>query len=228
VFGGRTADAYSTVNITEVYDPASNSWTRGAAMPYPVVLYASAVVNNKIYVIGGQDEFVTGDPNVAFNQIYDPATDTWSQGAPIPVPTGQAAADAAAAGATTGLAAPKRIYVIGGSVGFGVGSNQTYAYDPEANVWSSAASMPTARYSPAVAVVNDLLYVIGGGQAASVLATNEQYMPIGYGTVPEFSLVIVLPAFIMATLIAVIIYRRKSNREASKNYVHSRLSRKLD
>jgi N-acetylneuraminic acid mutarotase len=226
VIGGRTADAYSTVNITEIYDPASNSWTRGAAMPYPVVLYASAVVDNKIYVIGGQDEFVTaGDPNVAFNQIYDPATDTWSQGAPIPAPTWQAAA-----GATTGAAAPKRIYVIGGSVGFGVGSNQTYAYNPEANVWNSAASMPTAHYSAAVAVVDDFLYVIGGGQVLGMgaLATNEQYTPIGYGTVPEFPLIIVLPALLTTTLIAWIIYRIKSSHGLSKNQILSRLSRKLD
>jgi N-acetylneuraminic acid mutarotase len=179
VTGGRTADAYSTVNITEIYDPASNLWIRGAAMPYPVVLYASAVVDNKIYVIGGQDEFITGDPNVAFNQIYDTATDTWSLGAEMPVPTWQAAA-----GATTGAAAPKRIYVVGGSVSFGAGSNQTYAYDPETDVWNSAASMPTARYSAAVAVVNDLLYVIGGGQVLGmgVLATNEQYTPMGWFT----------------------------------------------
>jgi N-acetylneuraminic acid mutarotase len=192
VMGGRTADAYSTVNITEIYDPASNSWTRGAAMPYPVVLYASAVVDNKIYVIGGQDEYVpAGDVNVAFNQIYDPATDTWSQGTPIPAPMGQrAVADDAAAGATTGGAAPKRIYVIGGSVGFAVGSNQNYAYNPKTNTWTSAAPMPTARYSAAVAVVNDLLYVIGGSQAASVLATNERYTPFGYVTIaPKVSIV---------------------------------------
>jgi N-acetylneuraminic acid mutarotase len=186
VMGGRTADAYSTVNITEMYDPASNSWTRGAEMSYPVVCYASAVVDDKIYVMGGQDEFAPpGDPNVAFNQIYDPATDTWSLGAEMPVPTWQAAA-----GATTGGAAPKRIYVIGASVGFGVGSNRNYAYDPKTNAWTTAASMPTARYDAAVAVVDDLLYVIGGGEAASAIATNEQYTPFGYGTIsPEVSVV---------------------------------------
>jgi hypothetical protein len=28
-----------------------------SAVPYPVVQYASAVVDDKIYVLGGQDEF---------------------------------------------------------------------------------------------------------------------------------------------------------------------------
>jgi N-acetylneuraminic acid mutarotase len=211
VFGGRTVDAYSTVNITEIYDPASNSWTRGAAMPYPVVLYASAVVDKKIYVIGGQDEFITGNPNVAFNQIYDPATDSWSIGAEMPVPTWQAAA-----GATTGVAAPKRVYVIGGSISFGAGSNQTYSYDPETNAWTSAAYMPTARYSAAVAVVNDLLYVIGGGQVLGmgVLATNEQYTPIGYGTLPEqqpFPTTLVAASVIAVAIvgIGIVVYFKK-------------------
>lgn len=207
VIGGRTGGPYSTVNITEVYDPVSDSWTQGESMPYPLVSYASAVVDNKIYVIGGQDEF-RSDMNVAFNQIYDPQTDNWSQGAPIPVPT------LAAAGATTGLVAPKRIYVIGGSAGFGEGSNQNYVYDTQANVWTNATLMPTARYTPAVAVVNDQLYVIGGGDAMTVLTTNEQYTPIGFGTIPEFpsTITFVFTALMAATLIMGIIYRRKSKR----------------
>ena len=95
VMGGRTAGAYSTVNVTEIYDPSTNSWTTGAPLLYPVVAYASAVVNNKIYVIGGQDElfgfngFVPfGEPapnptpniNVQFTQIYNPATNSWNLG----------------------------------------------------------------------------------------------------------------------------------------------------
>jgi len=40
--------------------------------------------------------------------------------------------------------------------------------------------LPVAAFSPAVAVVNDVLYVIGGGQGITGLPTNEQYIPIGY------------------------------------------------
>jgi N-acetylneuraminic acid mutarotase len=167
--------ATPTVNFTEIYDPVTDSWTRGAPIPYPVDGYASTVVDNKIYVINGEDEYNRPDINVTFNQIYDPASDSWSSGAPMPVAT-----FSAAAGATTGEQAPKRIYVAGGSGGFGVGLDQNYAYDPTANSWTAAASMPTARYSPMVAVVDDVLYAIGGGTGLSTLATNEQYTPIGY------------------------------------------------
>lgn len=92
--------------------------------------------------------------------------------------------------------APKRIYVFGGSIGFGIGSNQTHSYDPISNSWLSEAPMPVARYGAEVAVVNDVFYVIGGGgfdmndvYGTTALATNEQYTPVGYGT-PDPSYVI--------------------------------------
>lgn len=51
------------------------------------------------------------------------------------------------------------------------------------------ADVPSSRVDFGVAVVNDLLYVIGG-HLCSILgllsssSLNEQYTPIGYGTVP--------------------------------------------
>lgn len=91
----------------------------------------------------------------------------------------------AGAGATTGVAGPKRIYVMGGMLpgSFpGEGLNQNYAYDPSTNSWSSAAPLPVASLKPVVAVVNDRFYVIGGGNGITAFATNWQYTPIGYGT----------------------------------------------
>ena len=145
--------------------------------PTSVVLAASAVVNNSIYIIGGQDEWLgpKQNINVDFNQIYTPANDTWSLGAPIPVATLEAGA-----GATTGVMAPEQIYVFGNSISLGEGSNQNYAYNPTTNSWASGATMPNACYNPAVAVVNDLIYVIGGGQYMNALSTNQQYTPHGY------------------------------------------------
>jgi N-acetylneuraminic acid mutarotase len=228
VMGGRTGGEHTTVNITECYDPISDIWTTVAPLIFPVDGYSSAVIDNKIYVMGGQDEF---DPqmNVPYTQIYDPQTNTWSQGVSMPVST-----LSACAGATTGINAPKRIYVIGGSVGFGGGSNDNFVYNPETDGWTNATAMPTARYSPAIAVVNDSLYVLGGGQSLHGLPTNEQYTPIGYGTVPspsppspspspelpsaethnEFSTYVIAAAVITLSIVAiaiVILKRKKQN-----------------
>ena len=81
---------------------------------------------------------------------------------------------AGGAGTTSGVMAPQRIYVFGNIVGFLVSSNQNYAYDPATNSWTSGAPMPYDSVSLAVAVVNDLVYVMGDGQNV------EQYTPIGY------------------------------------------------
>jgi N-acetylneuraminic acid mutarotase len=186
LIGGRTGGQYSTVDLNEVYDPETDSWTTKAPIPYPVVLYASAVVDGKIYIMGGQDEFA--DPvNLDLVQIYDPSTDTWSFGAPMNTVVWQAAA-----GATTGVWAPKRIYVIGGLPDDSLfGTNINQVYNPENDTWTLAASMPTSRFNLAIAVVNDTLYALGGGSFANfqgtAYAVNELYIPFGYeGPLPPY------------------------------------------
>src|ERR1017187_10537016 len=64
------------------YDPAADSYTAKTGMPTPRTWGTCAVVNNRIYVIGGY-AYPGGTTNV--NEVYDPATDTWSTKAPLPV-----------------------------------------------------------------------------------------------------------------------------------------------
>jgi N-acetylneuraminic acid mutarotase len=186
LIGGRTGGQYSTVDLNEVYDPETDSWTTKASIPYPVVQYASAVVPDKIYIIGGQDEY-SDSMNLDLVQIYDPSTDTWSFGTPMPNVVWQAAA-----GATTGVWAPKRIYVFGGLPEHSLfGTNITQVYNPENDSWTLGASMPTSRFNFAVGVVNDTLYALGGAPFFNVqgnaIAANELYIPFGYeGPLPPY------------------------------------------
>jgi len=60
-------------------------------------------------------------------------------------------------------------------------------YDPKTETWMVVTSMPTGRLNVGVAVLNDKLYVIGGGTAGVTsgdhpTAVNEVYTPLGYGT----------------------------------------------
>jgi N-acetylneuraminic acid mutarotase len=180
LIGGKTGGQYSTVDLNEVYDPETDSWTIKAPIPHPVVLYASAVVDNKIYIMGGQDEF-SSPTKLDLVQIYDPSTDTWSFGAPMNTVVSQAAA-----GATTGIWAPKRIYVIGGLPDGSVyGTNINQVYNPQNDSWTVGEPMPTARFDLRMTVLNDQLYVMEGFQRFGIGAyclVNEQYTPIGYGT----------------------------------------------
>jgi len=142
------------------------------------------VVGNKIYFF-----------NTGLTQIYDVQKDSWSHGAPAP-----SRFITATAGATTGVYSPERIYV------FGADAQEPYwqlstkgfimqSYDPKTDTWTND-TMPNGRYSVSIAVVDDLLYVVGGFTEAfrtdkfelnptiTFSSLNQQYKPIGYGTVP--------------------------------------------
>jgi len=198
---------YHNSDKNYVYDPANDSWTTKAPIPTGVGGYASAVVDNKIYVIGGRSIMYYSGTDLIYNltQIYDPETDTWSYGASIPVPV-----YGAGAGATTSVLAPKRIYVLGGdtSPGPNLGyTNLTQVYDPETDVWTTGTPMLAPRYGVSVAVVNDTLYAIGGyNDDPDQVAENEQYIPLGY--IPEFPSWIILPLLFVATLMVIICKKR--------------------
>jgi N-acetylneuraminic acid mutarotase len=171
---------YSELNITEVYNPANNTWTTKSDMPIPVFGCSSAVLNGKIYVIGGSRHFQLGPElaTAAANQVYDPENDTWSLREHLPF-----AESYGAAAATSGVTAPKRIYFVGGS-------NETtynpvpYVYNPALDAWSTDASIATPCIYLGLAVVDDVLYAIGGFDGENWLDVTEQYTPLGYGSVP--------------------------------------------
>ncbi|MBT0160303.1 hypothetical protein G4O51_09990 [Candidatus Bathyarchaeota archaeon A05DMB-2] len=171
---------YTESDANEVYDPVTDSWTNKTALPTATFGYASAVVDNKIYIIGGGTQFWQKFDltYVNANQVYDPANDKWSNADTFSPPGSYMAA-----AATSGIDAPKRIYVVGGFV-LSDYSNTTHVYDAGRNTWGTSTPMPTPRIYLGLVAVNDLLYAIGGFYNNTWLNINEQYTPPGYGTVP--------------------------------------------
>jgi hypothetical protein len=175
------------IPMNEVYDPATDMWTTKQPAPINVIKGASAVIDNQIYLLGGLGD--NESLNAISNMIYDVDTDTWSFDSSLPTPMWYTAA-----GATAGVMAPKRVYVMGG--GFTEVTNVVNVYDPALNAWSSGAPLPTNRTGHAIAVINDVFYVMGGGCGwhggepgtpdSGWTLTNivEQYIPFGYGTIP--------------------------------------------
>lgn len=212
VIGGQIPSALGVINpssANDVYDPATDRWFKMASIPTPVMEYASAVLDNKIYIIGGGN---TGGPDykpINQVQIFDPKTNQWTNGTPIP--TGVASAGACA---TQGLLSPKRIYVIGGTTNYyfregysaraSVDLNQVY--DPETRNWSVAAFMSTSRYGLTLVNLNDELYAIGDNY-------NEKYTPIDY--IPEFPSWTPLLFTFIALVVVLAVYRRKLRKAYS-------------
>jgi N-acetylneuraminic acid mutarotase len=180
VTGARDTFRYDHVHILYMYDPVADLWTQKADMPKTPSsgnYIVSAVVDGKIIFAG---DFY-GSTREQIVLIYDPKTDKWSEGKAGPTQVW-----CGGAGVTTGIYAPKKFYALG------ISSNTVY--DLVGDSWSSAKAMPTKRASFGVAVVDDILYVVGGhtsddfysiGGTMIPSALNELYVPVGYtGTLP--------------------------------------------
>jgi len=108
------------------------TWTQKADMPTARYIPGSAVVDGKIYVIGGAP--VSHGATAAVEE-YDLATDTWTRRTDMPT-----ARQGAAAAAVDGV-----IYAIGGSEGLPAGDRDlstVEAYDPATDTWATKADMP--------------------------------------------------------------------------------------
>ena len=111
--------------------------------------HGAAVVNGRIYVIGG-----AGEDNKPFGsvQVYDPATGTWAARANMP--TARGLFGTSAVGGT--------IYAIGGTTRGRDKLAVVEAYDTATDTWTRRADMPTPRNALSAAVVDGKIYAIGG------------------------------------------------------------------
>ncbi len=137
-------------------------------MPIAVVGSVAAALQGEIYVVGGYDNSAP----IADTQVFNPATNVWRTGVPLPAPLENAAA----------AVVDDVLYVIGGddSTGGSPPTNTVWAYSPKTKTWSTKAAMPTARNVAAAVVANSNIYVIGGWDgvfSGNGLATVESYNP---------------------------------------------------
>jgi N-acetylneuraminic acid mutarotase len=134
----------------EAYDPATNTWTTKASIPFSSDHPNVAATADKLYILGE-----VGAQNSA---EYDPTTNTWTMKAPVPT---QRAASATAAIGT-------KIYVAGGAMGsngasFGPTVRDFAVYDTTTNTWETLDPIPAPGRNHAVgAAVNGIFYIIGG------------------------------------------------------------------
>lgn len=133
---------------TEVYAPATDSWGTAADNPTPLAGPGSAVVGDKLYVVGG---CTTGSCGSTAVEVYDPASDTWSSAAAYPE---------SIAWESCGNIAGK-LYCAGGATGDTTVSHG-YVYDPSADAWNPIADLPTDLWGSAYAGANGQLLVVGG------------------------------------------------------------------
>lgn len=144
---------------------AQSNWIRKADMPTPRCSLAVAVLDGKIYAIGGgiRNQVVT----TAVEQ-YDPATDTWVKKADMHTPRGFFGA----------AALNGKIYAVGGWGMGNVALAGCEEYDPASDTWTVKKSMPTARRHGSVVSAGGKIYALGGYTSPpTALKTLEVYDP---------------------------------------------------
>ncbi|WP_347158798.1 Kelch repeat-containing protein, partial [Pontibacter chitinilyticus] len=135
-------------------DNVSAGWKAAAPLSNPRNHPGSAVYGGKLYYIGGahhQDNATVTQKTV---EVYDPATDTWTRVADMPVARDHISSSVIVIG--------DRILVLGGETSHNVKSNLVTAYSPATNTWKNLTPLPSTTSAGVAGAINGLIYYTGG------------------------------------------------------------------
>ena len=132
-------------------------WEHAAPLPVARNQHSISVMNGKIYIIGGQFNHDSQQLDQTRCDIYDPETDSWTDGPSLPV------AHSHSEGATFTHA--DRIWMIGGHE-TPEGGKKNFCGDVvtlrDGEEWELTCMLPKPISSPAAGIINNQLYVAGG------------------------------------------------------------------
>jgi DNA-binding CsgD family transcriptional regulator len=145
------------------YLTEEDRWEQRRDKPTPVRDVDAVLIGEKIYVPGGRqaDERPTD-----ILEIYDPRTDNWESGAPLP--------QAISAYALADFEG--QMYLFGGWDGEKA-LDVVYIYDPGMDEWREGTPMPTARYHAGAVALADKIVVMGGKNERDLLDDVHLYYP---------------------------------------------------
>ena len=162
VIGGKTRNTHSQRNIdtnSHFVLIDDKHWEKAAPAPITRNSAASAVLDDKVYVIAGRQAGKDAK-NLAVSEVYDPKLDKWQSIRPLP----------RALAGLSAVALNGKIVVAGGEA-FGANGNwktgkafaQVWSYDPAQDTWQEVMNMPKPRHGHGAVSFNDSMYIIGGG-----------------------------------------------------------------
>jgi serine/threonine protein kinase/N-acetylneuraminic acid mutarotase len=135
-------------------------WRSLPDAPTARLMMAWAVLNNKIWIIGGLQNGVP----LQTVESYDPKTGAWETGPPLPIPLHHAAA----------ATFRGEVVVLGGATeNLADGSNRVFAL--RGGNWVELPNLSHPRAAPAAAVVGDKLVAVGGQNAKQLVPQTEVF-----------------------------------------------------
>lgn len=172
VVGGEGEDG-ETLDLVEIYDLNMGQWRRAAPLPSPRANLAATLGGDDLIVAGGS-RLDNSSPSgmMLYDDLahYDRATDQWVTGGKLPLPL------AGAALVTQGEA----LYLLGGWDGQTVQDNLwrlplDLVDSARAEDWEVVTHMPNPTAWFGAALVNDVIYVVGGYDGRRELADFSTY-----------------------------------------------------
>lgn len=160
MLGGLVETGVGRTGMTptvEAYDPRGDAWRALPALPQPRHHGMAAVVDGRLFFIGGYTP--GGNPSAAVWELVDEA---WRDSQPLPAPV--------AAGAAVSVA--EAIYVVGG-----VPAGSFYRYDVGRGQWVVLPAPTTQREHLATTILEGELWAIAGRWMGEIFATTEVYDP---------------------------------------------------
>lgn len=162
---GRDAGAPDAGGLDAGPQPPVSTWESRAAVVGGAIQEIAVVARGgEVWVLGGFDGQTRIVPRVG---VYTPATDSWREGPPLPVPMHHANA----------AVIDERIYVLG-FLGRGFASDgRGYMLAPGSQQWEQVASMPAGRERGAAGTValGRHIYIVGGLSLGRVYGMVDRY-----------------------------------------------------
>ena len=151
----------------------NGGWQATTPMPTPRNQFSTVTFQGKIYAIGGQFNHDSQQLDQARVDIFDPETNSWSNGPPLP--KGHSHAE----GAT--FVHDNKIWMIGGHTTPMGGSK---AQDPDiltlapGSQWQKVGELPNPLSSPAAGIIDGIMYIGGGAYQGSTVQSKMWMAPV--------------------------------------------------
>jgi N-acetylneuraminic acid mutarotase len=146
-------DKARAVDLHNIYDPVTNTWTNGAPMPDKKGWPAIAVYQDKIYLFGGDNQAIDRSMTTSA-WVYDSKEDAYKNIAPLPHPRSYCYA------VTVG----NYIYIFGARTlrSDGPADRSTFRYDPRKDTYTRMADLPEGARFVVHGSYNGCIYAVHG------------------------------------------------------------------
>ena len=156
-------------------DDLAAGWVARAPLPDPRNHLSGARVGARIYAVGGQHNHDVNPIDVASVHAYDPVADVWTQVASLPFARSHCEPGTSVVGGKLRVAGGR------GPTPNDLSIGEVIEYDPQANAWSFAFSLPMSLFAPVAQPVGGEYVVSCGGPSVFAPQTTTWKRPLASG-----------------------------------------------